>query len=50
MTRHQYNFAHLNNGPKMRPEDVSPNLPFRHLLSHACAGGNGPSQVEVGAR
>lgn len=44
MTRHQYNFAHLNNGPKMRPEDVPPDLPFRHLAIGA--GSNSSSRVE----
>lgn len=38
------NFAHLNNGPAVRPEDVPPDLPFRHLLSGADS--HGSSRIE----
>lgn len=44
MSNPKYNFSHLNSGPAVRPEDVSPNLPFRHLLNGASS--NSPARVE----
>lgn len=50
MTQPEYNFSHPNNRPAVRLEDTLVNMPFRYVLSRACAGSNGPSQVEGSAR